>query len=395
MSHHMLRLTLRLSILSFVCLLVSLAGAAMPADAQLRTAPDPAIAAMIAQVQTSTLLAYANQLTGVTPALIGGAPYTFTTRATDSGEPITKATQFAYEFLQARGLAVSYHNWHACRVANRNVVGEKAGVERPNEIVLVTAHLDSTSDRGLAPGADDDASGAVGVLTAAEILAPYQFQRTLRFVLFTGEEQGLCGSEVYAREAAAAGEAIVAVYNMDMIAWDSDAEPILRLHTRRTNDPGYAADLAIANTFVTVLGQYGLSGVLSPLITPDGSDEDDAFSFWDNGYPAILAIEDDGAVEDDFNPYYHTSADLVSRFNTTYFTNFVKASVGTAATLAGRRTNTFHYVDSYPNSATHGDRHRHATATATNTPTALAPATATATATRTPSARVYLPAVNR
>ena len=79
--------------------------------------------------------------------------------------------------------------------------------------------------RGLAPGADDDASGAVGVLTAAEVLAPYQFQRTLRFVLFTGEEQGLCGSEIYARDAAAAGEAIVAVYNMDMIAW-TGAEPI-------------------------------------------------------------------------------------------------------------------------------------------------------------------------
>ena len=110
MSHPMLRLTLRLSILSFVCLLISLACAAMPADAQLRTPPDPAIAAMIAQVQTSTLLAYANQLTGVTPALIGSAPYTITTRATNSGEPITKATQFAYEFLQARGLTVSYHN---------------------------------------------------------------------------------------------------------------------------------------------------------------------------------------------------------------------------------------------------------------------------------------------
>ena len=237
----------------------------------------------------------------------------------------------------------------------------------------------------------------MGVLTAAEILAPYQFQRTLRFVLFTGEEQGLCGSEIYARDAAAAGEAIVAVYNMDMIAWDSDAEPILRLHTRRTNDPGYAADLAIANTFVAVLGRYGLSGVLSPLITPDGSDEDDAFSFWDNGYPAILAIEDDGAVEDDFNPYYHTSGDLVSRFNTTYFTNFVKASVGTAATLAGVAQTPATTPTATPTALATATATATATrtATATHTPTALAPATATATATRTPSARVYLPAVNR
>jgi hypothetical protein len=137
MSQQRVRITLSLSILSFVCLLAGLAGGAMPADAQPRTDPDPAITAMIAQVQTSTLLAYANQLTGVTPALIGGAPYTFTTRSTDSGEPITKATQFTYEFLQARGLAVSYHSWRACRIASRNVVGEKVGIERPAEIVLV------------------------------------------------------------------------------------------------------------------------------------------------------------------------------------------------------------------------------------------------------------------
>lgn len=318
-----------------VSALVIIAGGAVPAGAQPRTAPDPTITAMIAQVQTSTLIDYVNQLTGETPAIIGGAPYTFVTRETGSGVPIQKATQYAYEFMQAQNLAVTYQTWNRCGVADRNVVAEKIGTDYPTEIVLVTAHIDSTSSTAVAPGADDDASGTAGVMAIAAIMAPHQFQRTLRFVLFTGEEQGLCGSAAYASRAAAANEDIVAVYNLDMIGWNSDSAPIVRLHTRTTGDPGYADDLAIANTFIDVVSRYGLGSALSPLVAPDGLDEDDTYSFWQKDYPGILAIEDDDETEGDFNPYYHTARDKVSAFNKPYYTSFVKASVGTAAELAG------------------------------------------------------------
>lgn len=328
----------RTAVLALICSLASLwfaLSVATAAHIQAHPAADPSISELMAQVQSATLMSYANQLTGETPATIGGQPYTFTTRETTSGTPITKATQFAYEFMQARGLDVRYANWSACGIANRNVIAEKIGADLPGEVVLVTAHLDSTSDTNAAPGADDDASGVAGVLAIAEILAPHTFQRTLQFVLFTGEEQGLCGSEVFARQAAANDLNIVAVYNLDMIAYDSDSEPILRLHTRTRRDSGYAADAAIANTFIDVVANYGLSGKLTPLILADGLDESDTYSFWDWDFPGVLAIEDDGPTSDDFNPYYHSSADRVRANNETYFTNFVKASVGTAATLAG------------------------------------------------------------
>ena len=109
----------------------------------------------------------------------------------------------------------------------------------------------------------------------------------------------------------------------------------MRLHTRTTGDPGYADDLAIANTFIDVVSRYGLGSALSPLVAPDGLDEDDTYSFWQKDYPGILAIEDDDETEGDFNPYYHTARDKVSAFNKPYYTSFVKASVGTAAELAG------------------------------------------------------------
>jgi Zn-dependent M28 family amino/carboxypeptidase len=334
MPRNPIRIPVRSLILLSLCTLVILAAGATPASSGNGVTSDPTIAAMMAQVQTATLITYVNQLSGEVPATVGGMPYTFITRDTESGVPIQRATQFAYEFLQAHGLAASYENWTGCGISSRNVIGEKVGTQRPAEIVLATAHLDSINESGgpLAPGADDNASASAAVMAMAEIMASRQFQRTVRFVLFTGEEQGLCGSWAYARAAATEHENIVAVYNMDMLAWDSNAQPIVRLHTRTTRNAGYAADLAIANTFANIVSQYGLSGALSPLVTPDGEDASDHSSFWDNGYAAILAIEDD---YDDFNPYYHSANDKVSAYNQSYYTNFVKASVGTVAQLAG------------------------------------------------------------
>ena len=307
----------------------------LPATAQSVTAPaafyDPSVAAMINRVTQSTVYNYDAQLSGEVSVLIGGTPYTITTRNTRSGTPILKATQFAYEFMQAQGLAVSYHAWSACGTSGRNVIGTLPGLSKPNEIVLITAHIDDMPSTGIAPGADDNASGSVGVMLAAEILGDYRFERTLRFVFFTGEEQGLCGSDVYAAERYAAGDNIVAVYNMDMIAWDAVGEPTLRLHTR-SSGAGYTADVAIAGVFTQTVQAYGLSGSLTPIIDADNESASDHSSFWDRGYPAILAIEDDDA---DFNDYYHTSNDRLANLNLPYFTAFVKASVGTAAHLAG------------------------------------------------------------
>jgi len=375
-------MSVRLLMALLVCLLFLSGGVTLPATAQVATASDPAIAEMMGQVQAATLLTYVSQLSGASPAVVGGAPYTFLTRRTTSGEPIQKATQFAYEFLQAQGLTVRYQPWNNCGIANRNVIGELAGTQAPGEIVLVTAHLDSISEsRGTgAPGADDDASGSAGVMAAARIMAQYHFKRTLRFVLFTGEEQGLCGSEIHAATAAAAQEKIIAVYNLDMIGWDSAGTlPQLRLHTRRRASAGYAADETIARTFMDVVAGYGFSANLMPVLTADGETAADHASFWDHGFAAILAIEDDW---NDFNPYYHSADDTVARINAAYFANFVKVSVGAAAQLAG--------VDAgsrTPTATVAGTATRTATPTATATRTATRTRTPTATITRTPTPR--------
>ncbi len=77
-----------------------------------------------------------------------------------------------------------------------NTVGEIPGKEKPQECVILGAHLDSWD---LGQGATDNGTGSMVVLEAARILSKCGVtpRRTIRFVLFTGEEQGLYGSRAY------------------------------------------------------------------------------------------------------------------------------------------------------------------------------------------------------
>ncbi len=83
-------------------------------------------------------------------------------------------------------------------VDSANVVGEIRGSEHPEQVIVVGGHLDSWD---LADGATDDGCGVATTLGAAKAikLSGFKPKRTIRFVLFTGEEQGLLGSLAYTR----------------------------------------------------------------------------------------------------------------------------------------------------------------------------------------------------
>ena len=80
-----------------------------------------------------------------------------------------------------------------------NVVGEIRGRETPDQVFVVGAHLDSWD---LSEGSTDNGAGSVAVLSSAEAIlrAGERPRRTIRFVLFTGEEQGLLGSFAYVKQ---------------------------------------------------------------------------------------------------------------------------------------------------------------------------------------------------
>src|SRR4029077_13833278 len=79
-----------------------------------------------------------------------------------------------------------------------NTVAGITGGEKPDEMVIIGAHLDSWD---LGTGSTDNGTGSMAVLEAARTLAKLNLKpkRTIRFVLFAGEEQGLYGSEEYVK----------------------------------------------------------------------------------------------------------------------------------------------------------------------------------------------------
>jgi len=87
-------------------------------------------------------------------------------------------------------------------VESANVLGEIPGREHPEQIVVLGAHLDSWD---LSEGTTDNGFGVAAVLAAADAIVKsgVRPRRTIRFVLFTGEEQGLLGSLAYVKQHAA------------------------------------------------------------------------------------------------------------------------------------------------------------------------------------------------
>jgi len=327
-------LSMLLASLALLLLLAGIASAA-PTQPPQTIAFSSTVAAIISEVTTPTLAYELAGLTGERPVTVAGSPYTFTTRYSCVTEAISMATRYAYEQFTACDLDVSYHEYVWNERLLRNVVAERPGLVDPEEIYLITAHIDDLPAGALAPGADDNGSGSVAVLMAARLLAPYDLAHTVRFVLFTGEEQGLRGSMAYAADCAARGENIQGVVNLDMIAYNSDDEPVIDLYGLTTVD----GSLELTRLFSDVVGVYGLN------LVPERSNDrwpinaSDQWSFLGQGYPAFLAIED----MDDRTPYYHNTGDRLDTLDLDYYADFTQAAIATIAHL-GRPTRALVYL---------------------------------------------------
>lgn len=98
---------------------------------------------------------------------------------------------------------------------------------KSDRVILVGGHLDSLNLQadpltGRAPGANDDASGVALVLECARLLAGSERECTIKFVAFTGEEQGLLGATALAQRAKDEGWKLEAVFNNDTVGSSSN-----------------------------------------------------------------------------------------------------------------------------------------------------------------------------
>jgi carboxypeptidase Q len=150
-----------------------------------------------------------------------------------------------------------------------NVVAELRGSEKPEEWIVVGAHLDSWD---LATGCQDNGTGSVMVLEVAKQFAalPHAPRRSVRFILWTGEEPGLLGSRTYAKQHATELDQCVAVVNTDNGAghpkgWKVEGRDDLK-EAMSTLGATYLRDLSAGGismevTFDTDHGPFMLHGI--------------------------------------------------------------------------------------------------------------------------------------
>lgn len=109
----------------------------------------------------------------------------------------------------------------AQRVVPKNVMGWIEGTERPDSVLMVTAHYDhlgAIGDSVYFPGANDNASGVAAMLELARYFRQHPPRYSVLFVAFSGEEVGLYGSRYFAARPPIDLERVAFILNFDMIA---------------------------------------------------------------------------------------------------------------------------------------------------------------------------------
>ena len=99
------------------------------------------------------------------------------------------------------------------RVDARNVIAEVKGTTHPDEIIVIVAHYDSVSK---SVGGHDNAAGSAIIAAIARAVADKPMARTIRFIEFSGEEFGLCGSQSYTKKHKKELEDIKLCINVDI-----------------------------------------------------------------------------------------------------------------------------------------------------------------------------------
>ena len=148
--------------------------------------------------------------------------------ATDPSQHLARSRTYCKDKLSALGYTIyeeSFTNetnpWPQppATASGTNIHGYKLGTTLPNELVMVSAHIDSVEN---CPGANDNASGVAGVLEVARILAEAPHRRTTIATCWDAEEAGSVGSWVYASRARYAGYNIKINFVFDSIGWSND-----------------------------------------------------------------------------------------------------------------------------------------------------------------------------
>ncbi|MFO7677762.1 MAG: M20/M25/M40 family metallo-hydrolase [Thermoplasmatota archaeon] len=238
-----------------------------------------------------------------------------------------KAAEYIYDQFIGMGLDTQFHDWAAWGnrryphfYESQNIIATHPGEDPNSATIIFNAHYDTVTN---SPGANDDGSGTAAVLAAAYALSQFEFQQTIKFITFSGEEIALLGSRAYAKESYQKNDRILVQINADMIGYDEGSK---KMRVTASEDVVWVSDIfkIISETYPIGLNvtqgrinriQHGLRG-------------SDYASFLLYGYECIACWQ----VDWDGN--MHTPQDDITNVNMSYLVNTTRLIAATLAHLA-------------------------------------------------------------
>lgn len=304
------------------------------------------------QVQQSNIETYNSALVGYA---LKGTGRTESTNALNY--IVQKYKDFGYTDSQ-----ITYDNFTYSSTTVKNVIITKTGTVYPDEYVIICGHYDSyygstASTRSV--GANDNASGVAAIMEVARILKDVPTEYSIKFIHFTGEEQGLLGSKNFVTNVVNTTTPkmkIKLVFNLDQIGGRSDrTNNSVVCEEDRINDtntpPKYGvnttnntASIAVTANLQTYVGYYSsLTGFIDNIY---GSDY---MPFEKNGEIVTGLYErptSNGSVVP--NPYYHNNTDTIANLSYPYVFQITKAALGAMQHFAVASTSTLATDNSAP-----------------------------------------------
>ncbi|MBU1231511.1 MAG: M20/M25/M40 family metallo-hydrolase [Proteobacteria bacterium] len=257
---------------------------------------------------------------------------------------LSRTVSYLDEVLTDLGYVVGRQEFSACNVTAVNLEVEIKGRLQPEEIVVVGAHYDTVPG---CPGANDNGSGVAALLELARLLADAHPLRTIRLVAFANEEPPFffskdMGSRHYAALSRKRREKIVAMLSLETMGYYRDEPgsqhypfPFSLFYPDTANFIGFVGNIRSHNLVRRTIGsfrrhtRFPSQGLAAPIIIK-GVGWSDHWSFWQEGYPAIMV------TDTAFFRYapYHTAADTPEKLDYERLARVVTGLVHTILDLA-------------------------------------------------------------
>ena len=232
---------------------------------------------------------------------------------------LISAKQYITERFRMFGYPVSLQEYKISGDTFANIAAQSRGTTKPDEIIIIGAHYDAVIG---SPGANDNGTGVAALLELADLIRSRQFSRTVRFVAFTNEEPPNfmtinMGSYHYAKGLAEHKEKIIAMFSLETIGYYSNypgsqhyPPPLGFFYPDRGNFIAFVGNLGSRLLVTRAIhlfrenATFPSEGVAAPSFIP-GVGWSDHWSFWKQGYPAIM-ITDTAPFR---YPDYHSASD--------------------------------------------------------------------------------------